>query len=443
MNKIFICLAIALLPVNSNAQVNVKVLHIGDQMPDYSFPSVINVPETTINLQAYKGKFLILDFWNTACSSCLEGFPHMQDLQNKFQDKLKIILVNTWKRDTKEAIERALMRISVSKGTKIGLPVALYDSTFSNSLTQSSPYATSYFPFQTLPHEVIIDSNGKVFAITSLEEITEANVEKMVAGNKVNFADRDYFLNYNIPLILNKSFLEKGNDAILMNASLTGYSTAVANNEKFNWRNERVGQSYTNVPLIFLYTIAYQKMIRKAEELIFETKNPLFQNPDQDPLKLFCYDLILPSEQYSSERLAECLKQDLDRTFGFNLYNEKRFLPCLIIKTNKKIVKSYSKSSKRDEGSSIYIKDAIKNHISVFAHGLDVSYIPSRLLEAGFINAQKAIDESGDKHFVDIDFPLNFNFSNFHDLREFLASKGIELSIEYRELNCVIISDKK
>lgn len=39
----------------------------------------------------YKGKVLILDFWATYCPPCIEGIPHLRQLNKKYGDNLVVI----------------------------------------------------------------------------------------------------------------------------------------------------------------------------------------------------------------------------------------------------------------------------------------------------------------------------------------------------------------
>jgi len=47
-----------------------------------------------VDLAAYKGKVVYLDFWASWCHPCEQSFPYMEDLKRRYGDDLVIVAVN-------------------------------------------------------------------------------------------------------------------------------------------------------------------------------------------------------------------------------------------------------------------------------------------------------------------------------------------------------------
>jgi thiol-disulfide isomerase/thioredoxin len=58
--------------------------------PNWECPDVSS--DKTLQLSDYKGKVVILDFWNTSCAPCIKFLPKMKELQAEFADKEVIFI---------------------------------------------------------------------------------------------------------------------------------------------------------------------------------------------------------------------------------------------------------------------------------------------------------------------------------------------------------------
>jgi peroxiredoxin len=64
----------------------------GTLAPDFLLPQLDG---KQLELSAYRGKIVLLDFWATWCAPCREEIPHFVDLQNKYANQgLQIIGVS-------------------------------------------------------------------------------------------------------------------------------------------------------------------------------------------------------------------------------------------------------------------------------------------------------------------------------------------------------------
>jgi len=176
MKKIILFTVMAMLCLNfwAKAQSAVKPLSIGDAIPDIALRNVLNYKDSTIQFSNFKGKAIILDFWATWCTGCIKGFPQLDGLQKKYADQLQIVLMNISSRDTKSIISVFLNK---QKETipSFSIPVAMVDI----KLKQ-------LFPFHVLPHYIWVSKTGQIKAITGSEELSQNNVESLLAGKELN-----------------------------------------------------------------------------------------------------------------------------------------------------------------------------------------------------------------------------------------------------------------
>ncbi|NNU34418.1 TlpA family protein disulfide reductase [Mucilaginibacter sp. S1162] len=176
MKKITTCIVMASLCLNfrgvAQQPTAAAPLKIGDRVPDITLTNLLYYKTTTAKLADFKGRAILLDFWATWCSNCINGLPHMDSLQRQFDGRLQVFLVNCKKTgDDLGQIKALFKRI----GIKPNLPVAIQDTACS-----------SYFRFTALPHYVWINQQGVVVAITGKKEVTGANVDHLVRYGHVD-----------------------------------------------------------------------------------------------------------------------------------------------------------------------------------------------------------------------------------------------------------------
>jgi len=132
-------LLIALIFTN---QVLADYPDTGVVAPDFE---ITQLDGTKFKLSDYKGKQSVyLVFWNTWCTFCMKKIPKLKDVQMNLSDKIKIIAVNTTRKDS---VEESL---AFQKRFEINYPLA-----FDHGKT-----VTDLYGVWGTPTEFIIDING-------------------------------------------------------------------------------------------------------------------------------------------------------------------------------------------------------------------------------------------------------------------------------------------
>jgi thiol-disulfide isomerase/thioredoxin len=173
MKKIILFTVMAMLCLNfwAKAQSNIMQLRVGDKLPkaiwDIPMEFYKNGQYTTETLSQYKGKIILLDFWASWCTNCIDALPKIKKLQETFGESIQVLLVNsTGSGETKAKIEHTYaMNSLVLKG----LPTIINDSLFKKLIPRS-----------VLPSYSFINSEGQLCGITTAEMINEVNIKGLM-----------------------------------------------------------------------------------------------------------------------------------------------------------------------------------------------------------------------------------------------------------------------
>lgn len=159
------------------------VLKIGDKVPDVVMTNLINSRSTTLKLSDFKGKLVLVDFWATWCSSCIAAFPGLDSLQRVFPNKLQVLLVNSAKQhNSQKSVQLVVDRVNAWSPRRLKLPIVFQDTAI-----------TKYILFHSVPTCAWISPDGRLLAVTTDEEVTAANIERVIRGEKLALRSIDYY----------------------------------------------------------------------------------------------------------------------------------------------------------------------------------------------------------------------------------------------------------
>ncbi|MEA1849892.1 redoxin family protein [Chryseobacterium sp. MHB01] len=304
----FKILSFLLLTLYLNASAQIKPLKVGDRVPDIVFTQMLNHTASNAKLSDFKGKAVILDFWFRECGSCIELFPELNRIQNKYKNDLKIILV-TWQ--SRKKIEE-FWREHKEVGNLI-FTQAVEDST-----------ARQYFPATAFPHQIWIDKNGIIKSINDGMQLTAENLEKLIQANDLKLKVKEDEINGAIrnavePMAGIK--FEQNKDKIIHYSYLSKPRPEFAGMRQVGKDGEgTVRVKFMNVDYISMYHYAYAGKtgvpLDPKSRVLRKDHNPLPKEPDyKDFTNVFCYDLIYPDTTVSG--FGYRMIRDLDHYLGF------------------------------------------------------------------------------------------------------------------------------
>ena len=123
---------------------------VGEKAPDFSMADTLGNP---IRLSAYRGKYLLLDFWASWCGPCREENPIVLAAYKKFHGRNFEILSVSLDRPGRRADWVKAIR-------QDGLPwQQVSDLQFWNSV------AARLYSIQSIPQTFLIDPSGKIVAV--------------------------------------------------------------------------------------------------------------------------------------------------------------------------------------------------------------------------------------------------------------------------------------
>lgn len=295
-----ICILAMLCPILSMCQP--KALRTGDTLP----ASSIRYIESNIR---HPSPLIILDFWATWCTACINGFGKLESLQQQFP-QLKVLLINAASTGDDEQKISAFIAKRFPKG--LPFPALIKDTIFKQ-----------FFPHELLPHYVWI-YKGAVSAITGSDELTPTNIEKLLDSKpplvrqKIDQdVSRPLFSNPDIPVTAIQQYA----------VFLKGRHPGLGSGNHLRRSGSLVhGHAITNSSLLYIYKMIAGKLIPGFNDKRFllqcTDSSQLFPPPGAkekekwEQQQLCTIDYIVPPEQAGN--LYHFMLDFINKTSGWH-----------------------------------------------------------------------------------------------------------------------------
>lgn len=320
---------------------NTESIKIGDDVPELQIDKIINSNRSAGNLKDYKNQLLIIDFWATGCSGCVEGLPKMMSLQKEFGEKITILPVTFEK---EESVSKFLKKNHLTKNLKI--PTVVEDKALS-----------ALFKHQNIPHEVWI-YKGKLIAVTFPEYVDAINIEYVLNGGTPKwFVKNDFYEHdYSKPLFFSNQGMKTDD---MLYSAVSNYREGIDTKHDTEYDSlTNVQRSYfTNYPVLAMYTIAWRHLIKlpfgfiTPNRYIMEVKDRhkyMYEgdkaySADWQRKNSICYETRLKGMRKDHE-MAKIFIADLDHLLNLRGRWEKKKVKCLILTMDKSMAIPESKS---------------------------------------------------------------------------------------------------
>lgn len=321
--------------ISIHHHLTAQALRVGEKLPPelWSLPlKVANYPagKTTLTLNEYKDKLIILDFWATWCAPCIKSLNKLDSLQKEFATSIAVIPITN---------ENSAKVLPVFKKRGWQLPTVLGDT-----------LVRQYFPFYGLPYQVWI-RNGQFFGESASAAYTNAaNVQRALKGENfvLSHTTAPVSFDYKLPLFYN------GNGGTLAHPRMRSVFSKRINVDVGGIRLGKNSIMLYNahfITLIYEMYSAYIPFAGRTNRIVWEISDSLknellgtyrketgIYEQDQAYNRwqneyLFCYELSLDTSLHiSRQELREFMSDDVNRYFklekGIKALVEKRTIPC-------------------------------------------------------------------------------------------------------------------
>jgi thiol-disulfide isomerase/thioredoxin len=422
--------------VTSSGNSPVRPLTIGDKVPDLVLDKLINSRSSRVKFSDFKGKLVIVDFWATFCGPCIAAFPKMQSLLLQFDGKLQILAVT---RERRALVDKFLQNNKIGK-QMVSLPIVYEDTLLG-----------AYFKHQTVPHEVWINGDGYVLAITCHEYVTKEYIQQILNGNKIYWPVKLELeaseVDQRLFSVVENESAWKSNSSKEFYTGFTGYKHGRngGNYAYYDSVNDITRYNHYNTSIVHLYALALGRYLELSnpKRSILKVNNydrfVFYQGTGYENVwyaeNSYCYEAVLPG-QWNEAEVRNKLKNDLDLFLGLKSKIEKRKIRCLVLKPgDKNLIRKSSNHLplyefiKVGANNSRYIqKNSPLRHLVFFLNNHEkTSSLPL------------VVDETGYEEQIDLELNFHGNPIDMDDLKNELNLHGLNIVAEEREVEMLIL----
>lgn len=408
---------------------------MGERMPEVRLTDVHYYEKKIFDPNEVKGKWVILDFWETGCSACVKSFPKVSQLQVEFKEHIQFMLVG--KLDSKHNKNIRKIFDKYKESFHLELPVA-YDSAIFKR-----------FGIQGVPRVIVIDPEKMVYAVTDNYFLNRESLTALIENRKPLFNKKDVFvIQPGTPwrYLVKEKEMDDQKDFKFRSILSPNADELMQGSWKIDEYASKGFYQIVGASLSDLYDVAYfgQMHWPMSETFIYNTclQHPVLEINDTSHFRvnnidrsgLYNYSVTIPIEETTKEYLMETMQNDLKKYFGYDVRIETRIMPYWrLTATEDAKRRLISKSSKVEYNLGPTLVDVKKFPISLVL-GQVVAY-----------NAETErcpfIDETNIHNNIDISFSAVM--TDMNNVRKALLKHGLILEKSEKAFKVLVIRDPK
>ncbi|WP_295122574.1 TlpA disulfide reductase family protein [uncultured Chitinophaga sp.] len=406
---------------------------INKNVPEFVLNNVENSKTSTISSEDLEGKYYILDFWATSCGTCVSSFPKMNEIQEQYKEKIKIILVGLEEknRDVKKFYN-------------------IYKNRFRLNLTSSyDSSAFRKFVHFGVPFLVWVDNNGIVRAVTTTADANPENIQKFISGKHFEFRDISFKSRKSEkridplqPLLINGN---GGQDTDFQFRSILaewkpGMGISSLPDIDF-YSSLQVGRYQAVAASLFkLYKVAYFGSFMTPSEIyhwpILNLKDSSLFSGEGARKVLYNYGLEVPLARANRSELMRMMQNDLRNYFNFTVKIVDREVECykLVVIDHQKAEK-ITKAAGPPESSW-----SAEKQVNIF-NNIPISYVADVLVHK--IGIARAFSYNDTGITGNVSLTIEADITNIDSIRIGLKKIGLDLVNGRKMMKVLVISDDK
>lgn len=168
--RLILTLAVLTIALTSQAQTVQQQSAAVRDAPPLKIDKLLQAPAgASTDWSRLKGKLVVIEFWATWCSPCVEKIPHLNQMAKELADQPVVFIAVT---DDEEMRLNEFLKTTPIR-TWIGL--------------DSARVNWPAFDLHSIPTTVIVNPDGKLLATTRLDELTTQKLRDLLRGQAVAF----------------------------------------------------------------------------------------------------------------------------------------------------------------------------------------------------------------------------------------------------------------